>query len=616
MLDVSDEEPLAEVSCPACHTLNAVGGMIGPFELIEVLGHGGMGVVYKARDVSLDRPVALKLLHREESEDPAQIEKLAAEASITASINHPNVVKVYTTGYDRDRFYIAMELVDKGTLDSLITLQERVAEAQALDIGIQIAKGLRAALQHGLIHRDIKPGNILFADAHTAKIVDFGLAMLAVDAAAARGEVWGTPYYVAPEKLDQKPEDFRSDMYSLGATLFHAIAGRPPFEAENASLVALKHLKSEAVSLQAFAPWVSGSTAFVINRTLSKDPDQRYQSYDELIAHLEYARREIDEKAAQPVEKPKRVIVESAAQQKAMSWLVLGLLALMVLSGGGFLAYRIFGGGKPPPVSIVGATRGSKHDAAYESARQELFRGDAASAAQAFAKLGEAKLARPMVDWVNLHEALSHFRAGTFDEGQTALRKIETRGRETDPATRKVIEFLVDTASAAAGSKPVPMNVVGRLDLKNHESLALLIFGLQNWYLQRFAEADFFLRKFDETQAIGSEWVAAYKPLITDHLSDLRQYRDATTAVKMATTPEMKRLAVTVLDEAKKNLKASGGMRAKLDALRKSLGPIPPPPPPGKPAGKPPQKPPPPKTVPRVPTSATPPPPPAIPPRP
>src|SRR4029078_11390700 len=187
------------------------------------------------------------------------------------------------TGIDRGRFYIAMELVDKGSLDDLIRLQGRVAEIQTLEVGITIAKGLRAALQHGLIHRDVKPGNILFADAQTARIVDFGLAIFMEHEESARGEILGTPYYLAPEKLDGQPEDFRSDMYSLGATLFHALAGRPPFEAETASLVALKHLKSQPVSLQAFAPWVSNPTAHIINRTLCKDPDERYQSYDELI---------------------------------------------------------------------------------------------------------------------------------------------------------------------------------------------------------------------------------------------------------------------------------------------------------------------------------------------
>jgi serine/threonine protein kinase len=145
-----------------------------------------------------------------------------------------------------------MELVDKGSLDDLIRIQGRVAERQVLEVAIQMARGLQAAHQHGLIHRDVKPGNILFLDGNTAKIVDFGLAIFLAQEEALRGEIWGTPYYVAPEKLDHQPEDFRSDMYSLGGTLFHALAGRPPFEAETASLVAWKHLKQQPVSFADF----------------------------------------------------------------------------------------------------------------------------------------------------------------------------------------------------------------------------------------------------------------------------------------------------------------------------------------------------------------------------
>jgi len=236
-----------------------VGKFLGDYELLEVMGRGGMGVVYRALDRGLARSVALKILRKDQAQN-GFLSELEAEAAVTASINHPHVVKVFTTGTMQGRFFIAMELVDKGTLDQLIELQGRVGEAQALEIASQMAQGLRAAHQHGLIHRDVKPGNILFADAHTAKIVDFGLAIME-EAAKGSDEIWGTPYYVSPERLDQKPEDFRSDIYSLGATIFHALAGRPPFEAENATMVALKHLKNQAVSLQAFAPWVSGSTA-------------------------------------------------------------------------------------------------------------------------------------------------------------------------------------------------------------------------------------------------------------------------------------------------------------------------------------------------------------------
>ncbi len=143
-----------------------------------------------------------------------------------------------------------MELVDKGSLESLMHAQGQVAEVQVLTIGIQIAQGLNAALERGLIHRDIKPGNILFANPATAKIVDFGLAVLAEHAGTIAGEVWATPYYVAPEVVEGRPEDFRSDMYSLGATLFHALAGKPPHDVETNSMSELAAAKKAPVSLQ------------------------------------------------------------------------------------------------------------------------------------------------------------------------------------------------------------------------------------------------------------------------------------------------------------------------------------------------------------------------------
>ena len=307
------------------------------FSIVETLGQGGMGTVYKALDRNLNRMVALKLLRKELSADEDYIAKLEDEARITASINHPYVVKVFTYGSDHGQYYIAMELVDKGSLDDLMQLQGRVSELQVLNVGLQVASGLQAAHNAGLIHRDVKPGNILFADAHTAKITDFGLALLAEQEAESRGEIWGTPYYIAPEKLNNQPEDFRSDIYSLGGTLFHAVAGRPPFEAESASLVALKHLKSKAVSLQAFAPDVSGETAYVINRMLHKDPGQRYASYGELLDHFKYAIDTLAANAAKPRAVKQRVVVESENQSNVAG--ILTLLLLVLLIGGAITAY-------------------------------------------------------------------------------------------------------------------------------------------------------------------------------------------------------------------------------------------------------------------------------------
>src|SRR3954466_7210494 len=290
LIDVSQEEALARVACPECGEKFRVERAFDNFALLETLGVGGMGSVYKARDTRLNRFVALKLLRPELSADPAEIERLEQEARATAAVNDPNVVQVFSSGTDHGQFYLVMELVDQGSLDDRMAEQGKVAEAEVLDAGIRVARGLRAAYEIGLIHRDVKPGNILFADQEAAKIGDFGLAVAAGQNAGAQNEIWGTPYYVAPERLNNEPEDFRSDLYSLGATLYHAISGRPPFEGETNSATALRDLKNNPVSLGAATPGLRRDTVRVIDRMIAPDRDQRFASYDELIRALEDAR--------------------------------------------------------------------------------------------------------------------------------------------------------------------------------------------------------------------------------------------------------------------------------------------------------------------------------------
>ncbi|HEV8184662.1 MAG TPA: serine/threonine-protein kinase, partial [Chthoniobacterales bacterium] len=175
-VDVADAEPLAHAACPGCGEKFRVQRAFDNFLLVETLGAGGMGAVYKARDTRLDRFVALKLLHRELSADPTEAARLEQEARVTASVNHPNVVQVYSSGTAHRQIYLVMELVDHGSLDDLMAQSPRLPERQVLATGIQVARGLQAAHERGLIHRDVKPANILYADAQTAKIGDFGLA--------------------------------------------------------------------------------------------------------------------------------------------------------------------------------------------------------------------------------------------------------------------------------------------------------------------------------------------------------------------------------------------------------------------------------------------------------
>jgi len=219
---------------------------------------------------------------------------LQQEARIAASVNHPNVVQIFGLGTAHGRFYVVMELLDHGSLDDIMESQHRVPEHQVLDIGIQIARGLRAAHRKGLIHRDVKPANILFVDEQAAKIVDFGLAAFATQNPQNESVIWGTPAYVAPERLCNQPEDVRSDIYSLGATLFHAVAGNTPIESGTSSATELYELKQHPSELRAIAPKVSRPTARVLHRMIAPDPNKRFSSYDELLAELDAARRALE----------------------------------------------------------------------------------------------------------------------------------------------------------------------------------------------------------------------------------------------------------------------------------------------------------------------------------
>jgi serine/threonine protein kinase len=293
-VDTTAAEPLVRIPCPNCGKKIRVERTFDHFVVVETLGVGGMGTVYKARDTQLDRFVALKLLRRDLGGEVDHNARLQQEARIAASLNHPNVIQVFDSGTDHGQFYVVMELVDGGSLDDLMTLHSRLPEAQVLETGIQVAKGLRAALRRGLIHRDVKPANILFADEHAAKIGDFGLASVATQRSETGSILWGTPHYVAPERLSNEPEDFRSDVYSLGATLFHALAGKPPIEGDTNSSAVLRELKQRPLDLQTVAPDVSPRTARVLQRMIAPDPGQRFSSYDDLVAEFERARRALE----------------------------------------------------------------------------------------------------------------------------------------------------------------------------------------------------------------------------------------------------------------------------------------------------------------------------------
>ncbi len=562
LVDTTAEEPLALIHCPTCGAAARVRRVFDHFEIQEVLGAGGMGAVYRALDTKLNRPVALKVLRHEHMDSADLIDSLTKEAAITASINHPHVVKVYTTGTAFGVFYIAMELVDKGSLDDLMGLQGKVAEIQVLEVGIQIAQGLEAALRRGLIHRDVKPGNILFADAHTAKITDFGLAVLQEHVGQESGEIWGTPYYVAPEKLETPPkEDFRSDLYSLGATLFHALAGRPPFEAETASMVALKHLKSQVVSLQSFAPEISSATTYVINKALSKDPQQRYESYQEFSKSLQYAHDELTEAARHP-QKKRRVVVGDE-NEEAMSWVTFAMVALIVLGGVLTFTFRekIFGktpDATPPPAVRTEEKPPSGIDTDFAAARRLLIEGKYPEAAVALRTLDEKGGApQPTQNWITLTGALAYFLIGQPDEARAELRKIEGRGTfSDDPLEKPLSKFFTDLARLAAAADPPRVDIAAAYDLASYQSFALLLVAAKDWDLGAFDDAGPLFFEFRKaTPPEHYAWISQLKPIANAYIADYNAYLPAAESARAADTPEKQAAALEALRTARPQIK-------------------------------------------------------------
>jgi len=266
----------------------------GNYELERELGQGGMGTVYLARDNGLNRKVALKILKTDLSDDPAFARKFLDEVEVTASLAHPNIIRVYTLGEQDGRLYLVMEHLDQPSLEQRMDQTGKLSERDVLEIGIGIASALQFAHEEtGMIHRDIKPGNILFGRGNIPKLADFGLAAGARSALGQQDEIWGTPYYVSPERLNREEEDIRSDIYSLGAALYHAFAGRAPFEADSAEEVARRHLFDRSPPLRSLRPDANEQTVFTLDKCLQKKTSNRWQDYENFISQLEDARRRL-----------------------------------------------------------------------------------------------------------------------------------------------------------------------------------------------------------------------------------------------------------------------------------------------------------------------------------
>ncbi|RMG16171.1 MAG: serine/threonine protein kinase [Planctomycetota bacterium] len=262
---------------------------IAGYELLERLGSGAMGTVYKARHRKLDKLVALKLLNPSFAQDEKYVARFVLEAQAAARLNHPNVVAAYDVGQSGDVHYIAMEYVDGKTVKELIQRRGRLEESASIEIVLQILGALQHAHRSSLVHRDVKPANIMITGDGVAKLLDLGLARRTDVECGLTGEgkAIGTPYFMAPEQALDKGADYRADIYSLGATLFNMVTGDKPYKAGSPVAVMNMHISAPIPDAHELVPEVSAGLSRVIQKMLAKRPADRYQSHDALARDLE-----------------------------------------------------------------------------------------------------------------------------------------------------------------------------------------------------------------------------------------------------------------------------------------------------------------------------------------
>ncbi|MEQ8199868.1 MAG: PASTA domain-containing protein [Syntrophomonadaceae bacterium] len=324
----------------------------GRYELLDVVGEGGMSIVYKARDNILDRIVAVKILKDEFAKDQGFVEKFRSEALSVARISHPNIVNIFDVGVQDSTHYIVMEYVDGQTLKHLIREEGPLPVEKALDIAIMVCDGVHHAHEKGIIHRDIKPHNILITEQGMVKVADFGIAQAVSAGTITYGNnIVGSVHYFSPEQAKGEPINRTTDIYSIGCIVFEMVTGKVPFNADSPITIALRHINEEPPSPRATNSDVPPALETIIHKAMAKQPGQRYQTANEMRNAL----LKVQQARSGVLAGGKEDAVKTKKKMKPMGKGIIAIAVLGFLSGiFWMLGGNLFGGAEVAVPNIVG----------------------------------------------------------------------------------------------------------------------------------------------------------------------------------------------------------------------------------------------------------------------
>lgn len=569
-MTVTAVAPFSNVACPTCGEHTRVKCEFGPYTLVRRHAVGGMSMVFVAQDNTLGREVALKILSEEFSADERRIAAFEEEARITASFSHPHVVRVLTTGRAFDRFYIAMELVPGGHFEHQIRERGKIPELEMLPLAIEVAQGLKAAHSAGLIHRDVKPGNILLDAEGHAKLVDFGLALVTQGGKAQAAELWATPYYVPPETIEGFPEDFRSDIYAFGATLYHALAGKPSCGQETMVTDALREAKKWITPLGEAEPQLSVEVCRIVDKAMAYDPAERFASYDELIARLESALKRLSSGDAGEVETG--VSLARRRAKKRRSELVLfstaGLALLSAVAAGIWWITReapvpLASESAPPHIApiIPESTSAAATDIAknYREARAAVEAGEFGQAAAGFVKLrNDPTVQEPTRSWAGVEAVVAWYLAGSSGEARKEAKVAVDHFATLEAGAPRLGEALEGVLGKLGQLPAIPAGDIKATETGAAQVIAWLLAGLKNWEQGMLDEAAKYFSAVAAAKTSGDEqWIESYQKLARTYLAD-KEALSASVFQELPSTVAGCKAAVAELDGILKRLGTRG----------------------------------------------------------